>query len=125
MFNASLIAVCGINCGICRAFLRERNPCRGCRVEQKRCKTREGCKMRICKERSGEFCSDCLEFPCARLAHLDERYRTKYGMSVIENLECIRREGLGSFLQKEQRKWVSRNGVLCVHDRKHYKTKLP
>jgi len=31
-FNISDIAACGINCGTCRAYLRERNKCRGCRA---------------------------------------------------------------------------------------------
>lgn len=28
----TLIAPCGINCGICRAYLREKNKCPGCRL---------------------------------------------------------------------------------------------
>jgi hypothetical protein len=27
-----LVAPCGMNCGICRAYLREKNKCPGCRV---------------------------------------------------------------------------------------------
>ncbi len=124
--TASLIAPCGMNCGICRAFLRQKNPCHGCRYAgQNRPKTRLYCKLRVCKKRKGEFCCDCPEFPCARLRHLDERYRTKYGMSEINNLKYIRRNGLEKFLKKEQRKWISSKGVLCVHDRQHYKKAVP
>lgn len=31
MFRKTLIAPCGINCGICLAFLRDKNTCMGCR----------------------------------------------------------------------------------------------
>ena len=76
--------------------------------------------MRLCTERTGRFCYDCAGFPCDRLKHLDKRYRTRYGMSEIENLEYIRDSGLDAFLEKEQSRWVSERGVLCVHDRRYY-----
>lgn len=28
-----LIAPCGINCGVCNAYLRVRNKCQGCRID--------------------------------------------------------------------------------------------
>jgi len=76
--------------------------------------------MRLCIERTGPFCYDCAEFPCDRLRHLDERYRTRYGMSEIENLEYIRDHRLEQFLEHERGRWVSDQGVLCVHDRRYY-----
>jgi hypothetical protein len=41
-------------------------------------------------------------------------------MSEIENLEYIRDHGMEEFLENERRKWVSDNGILCVHDKKYY-----
>lgn len=124
--SGTLIAPCGMNCGICRAYLRERNPCHGCReAEQNIPKSRVSCRMRLCGKRTGRFCHDCAEFPCDRLRHLDRRYRTRYGMSEIENLEYIRDHGLGRFLERERGRWVSGLGVLCVHDRKHYPPRGP
>ncbi len=117
-----LIAPCGMNCGICKAFLRGDNPCRGCRdAEQDKPKTRVNCRLRVCEKRSGNFCCRCAEFPCERLQRLDHRYRTKYGMSEIENLEFIRKNGIRKFVAVERRKWVTKQGIFCVHDKQYYK----
>jgi hypothetical protein len=122
MFSEDLIAPCGINCAICKAHLRPRNPCHGCRdAEQNKPVTRMRCRLRICKKRTGEYCCHCAEIPCDWLKRLDLRYRTRYGMSQIENLEYIRRNGINKFLKNEVKKWVSEKGILCVHDRNYYK----
>jgi hypothetical protein len=121
-FDSKIIAPCGMNCGICRAHLRPSNPCHGCHdVAQNRPKTREHCRLRLCEKRRGKFCCNCAEFPCDDLKRLDNRYRTRYGMSEIENLKYIRDNGITRFVEEEHKKWVSDRGVLCVHDRKYYK----
>jgi hypothetical protein len=117
----SLIAPCGMNCAICRAFLREKNPCNGCRsAELNKPKTRVHCHLRLCDQRTGDFCYACAEFPCDRLKRLDLRYRTRYGMSEIKNLQYIRDNGIRKFLKSEGERWISEEGILCVHDRKYY-----
>lgn len=119
--SCSLIAPCGMNCAVCHARLREKNPCHGCNfAESNKPKTRAFCKIRLCQERKGKFCFECEEFPCARLKHLDERYRTKYGMSEIENLEFIRDKSMDEFIENERKRWLSSKGILCVHDKKYY-----
>jgi len=116
-----LIAPCGMNCAICRAYLRQKNPCHGCRdAALNKPETRIHCRLRVCEKRTGDFCYTCAEFPCDRLKHLDKRYRTRYGMSEIENLEYIRDNGIRKFLTKEREKWVSEQGIFCVHDKKFY-----
>ena len=40
-------------------------------------------------------------FPASRLKTLDKRYRTFYHMSMIENLEYIKKYGMERFLEKE------------------------
>jgi hypothetical protein len=120
-----MIAPCGINCGACRAFLRTKNSCPGCRnIGPDQPKTCVLCKIRLCETRTGPFCFSCEEFPCDQLVHLDKRYRTRYGMSEIENLECIRDSGMEKFLDDENRKWISGDGIICVHDRKWYPQKF-
>lgn len=122
IFNNKLIAPCGINCGICKAYLRQINPCHGCNyVEQNRPKTRENCQIRLCEKRTGKFCYNCTEFSCDKLKKLDSRYRKKYGISEIDNLINIRDNGMELFLNIENKKWVSDKGILCVHDKKYYK----
>ncbi|MFA5801027.1 MAG: hypothetical protein WC911_00980 [Thermoleophilia bacterium] len=38
--------------------------------------------------------------------HLDKRYRTKYGMSMIENLEIIRQVGVRDIFRREKQRWA-------------------
>jgi len=63
------------------------------------------------------FCFECDTFPCARLRRLDKRYRTKYRMSMIENLEVIRDSGVESFVESERERWACPEcgGMQCVH----------
>jgi hypothetical protein len=51
---------------------------------------------------------------------LDKRYRTKYGMSMIENLEFIDKKGIRKFLKNEEGKWTRKGKTLCVHNKKLY-----
>ncbi len=121
--SQTLIAPCGMNCAVCRAYLRPKNPCHGCNFAQEnKPMTRVNCRLRICTKRIGKFCCNCPEFPCDRLRHLDHRYRTKYGMSQIENLEFIREKGIRKFVAAERAKWIcEKKGIFCVHDQKYYK----
>jgi hypothetical protein len=120
--SRNLVAPCGMNCGVCIGHLREKNPCSGCRkIEATGKKTLVLCRIRICVERKGIFCFNCVTFPCNRLKHLDKRYRTRYGMSEIENLEFIRDEGINEFIKSERKKWQSSKGTLCVHDKQYYR----
>ena len=118
---AALIAPCGMNCGLCYAFQGSRTRCPGCRIDGgKKCKTRVDCKIKVCtNRRAGEadFCTSCASFPCQRLQALDKRYRQKYGMSMLENLEKLKAVGIERFLQSERDKWacVGCGGTLCVH----------
>jgi len=120
-FDPGIIAACGINCEVCRAFLRTKNTCPGChKIGPDQPNSCVHCRIRLCEKRTGQFCFSCEEFPCSLLVRLDKRYRSRYGMSEIENLECIRDKGMKKFLDDECRKWVSGDGILCVHDRKWY-----
>jgi uncharacterized protein DUF3795 len=121
--KASLVAPCGMNCSICMAYLREKNKCVGCRniivdtsVSRARCKIK---KCELLQKTETGFCFECESFPCERLKHLDKRYRTKYAMSMIENLQNIERFGVKKFLQHEKTRWACPEcgGAICVHNR--------
>jgi hypothetical protein len=64
------------------------------------------------------FCYECDSFPCRRLKALDKRYRTRYHMSMRENLEFIRDKGMQQFLQREEARWrcPQCGGVICCHN---------
>jgi hypothetical protein len=119
--SPNLIAPCGINCRLCRAYVREKTVCPGCRGD-------DHCKPLSCihgqiktceKSVNGkfEYCFECDELPCKRLAHLDKRYRTRYGLSVIENLKRIKEVGILQFVEEENQKWtcVVCGSMLCMH----------
>jgi len=116
-----LIAPCGMNCGICLAFLRSKNVCPGCRADEAdKPKSRWVCKIKTCvilKNSDYKYCHECAEFPCKRLKQLDKRYRTRYKMSMIDNLENIKKRGIRNFLKEERERWKCREcgGMICVH----------
>ena len=119
--NPTLIAPCGINCSLCRAYARDRKACPGCQGEDpsksKACIT---CPIKNCEKMVKgkiEYCFDCDEFPCKRLAHLDKRYRIKYGTSVIDNLTNIQKIGLINFVKNENKKWTCPEcgSMICMH----------
>lgn len=124
MYNAikySLIAPCGMDCGICMAYLRETNKCPGCRFEYKsKPVTRHRCRIKNCpkmQKANSKFCFRCGSFPCAILKHLDKRYRTKYHMSMIENLKDIQKSGIRKFIRDEKKRWTCTEcgGTISIH----------
>ena len=117
----SLIAPCGMNCAICMAYLREKNKCPGCRGNDiHKPVTRAECKIKNCRtfiEDNSKYCFQCETFPCDKLEHLDKRYRTKYNMSMLENLENIKKSGIRRFVRNEKEMWACSEcgGTICVH----------
>jgi hypothetical protein len=117
-----MIAACGMNCGICIGHLREIKPCGGCfrKDDINKPKQCRSCNIVNCEFLSGTesgFCFDCEKYPCARLKRLDQRYRTRYGMSMIENLEYIHDFGMDRFLVNEEIRWTCNHcgAGLSVH----------
>ena len=116
-----LIAPCGMNCRLCRAYGREKNACPGCRGDDSlKSKTCAACKIKNCeklKKDGHKYCYTCDSFPCAALNHLDDRYRTKYAMSMIENLKSIQELGIRRFTRNEVKRWTCPEcgTILCVH----------
>jgi hypothetical protein len=128
-FTSELISLCGMNCGICRAYLawkhdvpRQRGRvswCKGCLPRGKNCYIKRGCK-RLTKHEV-QSCSEYETMPCAKLAHLDKRYRERYGMSMVENLKILKEKGVDEFLKDQDKKYCCPDcvtGVICVHDNK-------
>lgn len=124
--NICLIAPCGMNCAICMNYLRERNKCPGCRgPDINKRVTRIRCKIKNCEffnDTNQMFCFECMDYPCEKLEHLDNRYKTKYNMSMIENLEYIKNSGINNFLDNEKIRWTCNEcgGTICVHKGRCY-----
>ena len=118
--KSNLIAPCGMNCAICLGYIREENKCQGCRnLSPNFSSYCSKCIIRNCdffKTTKSQFCFDCKKFPCTRLKNLDKRYRLKYGMSMLENLDNIKNLGIKDFISNENKRWKCSNcgKTLCV-----------
>lgn len=119
--TATLIAPCGMNCGLCSGYLRDKKRCPGCNGEdENKPKYCIVCRIKTCAELAGsevKLCYACAKFPCLRLRQLDKRYRTKYGMSMIENLEMIHEIGVDEFVTRQKKRWTCPEcgSLICVH----------
>lgn len=142
MNKENVIAPCGMNCSICARYLALKNDtknqeikipyCSGCRKKNK-CTLQKKCKL--LNKNKIDYCFECPDFPCKRLQKLDQRYRTHYRMSMIENLEFIKKHSLSEFIEKDKEKWqcskcgrlISCHNGLCFKcdlDKLLYKKKL-
>lgn len=106
---AELIAPCGLNCRLCYGYQRKKNKCTGCRSEASDkpsyCVT---CIIKNCahNQTGSMLCFDCEKLPCKRMKDLDKRYRTKYHVSLLQNLQYIRDNGMAAFLIWERQRWT-------------------
>ena len=130
-FTPNMIAPCGMNCGICKAFLAylhrvpykkgEVTHCSGCLIRNKNCAfIKRDCPKKVGKQL--RFCYECADMPCKSLAKTDELYRVRYGMSMIDNQKAIKENGMDAFLksQAEKNRCQSCGDVVSVHDGKCY-----
>jgi hypothetical protein len=130
-FTPDLIAPCGMNCGICKAFFlaysrgvpKQRGKvthCTGCIPRNKNCFIKRGCKKLAKNE--VRFCFECEVLPCKNLDRVDRRYRQRYGMSMVENLRELKEKGVEEFLriQREKYRCPECGDVVSVHDGKCY-----
>jgi hypothetical protein len=122
-----LIAPCGMNCGVCVSYLAMTNDlkkkgfgkkyCPGCLPRGENC-TFMAKQCDLLGKGLVRFCIECKDFPCRRLQDIDKRYRTKYQMSMIENLVFINTHGISKFVEKEATRWQCPKcgGVICCHN---------
>ena len=126
MFQAEMIAPCGLDCNICSQALIEHDPCQGCNGPDDRkpefCANI--CGIILCRKRrenGNEYCDECPDFPCEDVMEKENRYTTKYPHreSPLENLRMIREQGMAAFLEQEQQLWTCPgcDQPYSVHDR--------
>jgi hypothetical protein len=121
VFERYHLAPCGINCGTCTAYLRNRNKCSGCMsVNGSNIPHCISCSIRNCELLSNtdsKFCSQCDQFPCRKIKNIDKRYRIRYKTGLIQNLLTINEKGVEAYLLDETKRWTcsSCGAVLSVH----------
>jgi len=115
------IAPCGANCVTCMSYLKKAKSCPGCRDNNinkpfhcVRCRIKNCDELR---DNNFDYCFECRKFPCKRMKQLDNRYRTNYNFSMIENLENIKKNGIEEFIEGEKKRWICSicGGIISVH----------
>lgn len=120
VFVKNLIAPCGIYCGVCYAYLRDKNKCQGCRIDfENKPRSCVACTIANCEKLAGfesGFCYECDKM-CQRMKRLDKRYRERYGTSLIGNLMYIKENGVQAFLEieKEKRTCNDCGKIVSIH----------
>jgi len=133
--DSSLIAVCGMNCALCSSYLALKNDlkskgmkmpyCTGCRLKNKNCSfLKKYCTKLSANEVS--FCFECTSFPCGHLKKIDYQYTQRYHISMIENLQFIKANGLEKFVDQQMQNWKCPNctGLICCHNGLCYNCQL-
>ncbi len=128
--SQELIAPCGMNCGICSSYLAYKNNlkgkgftnCIGCRARNKQCAfLKKRCKddLKLLKGKI-QFCFECNCYPCEALNGLDNRYRQRFGMSMIDNLNEIKSKGIDYFIENQEIKYRCKKcgNFISVHSKK-------
>ena len=121
-FDETLLAPCGVNCGVCyrRVMPRRRGkPCGGCLGDGAgRAGACRECAIRECAaNKELRLCAACRAGPCARLRNLDGSYRKRYGVSPRENGRRALEAGVAAFMKEELAAWTCRcGGLISLHD---------
>lgn len=129
-FSLELMAPCGMNCGVCKAYLAysrgvpkqkgKVTHCAGCLPRGKNCFIKRGYKK--LRGNRVRFCFECESMPCKNLDRIDRRYRERYGASLIENLRMIEERGVEEFLRTQREKYECPEcgDVVSIHNGKCY-----
>lgn len=90
------VPACGIFCGGCPTYIREKNPCLGAEMNKARC---EKCKTfhLCCLDKGVSFCHECPSYPCTKLKGFAKRW-LKYGQDQLENQKILKENGVEHFL---------------------------
>ncbi len=91
-----------MNCGICKAYLAysrgvpykkgEISHCTGCLVRNKNCAFIKRDCEKVGKKHI-RFCYECAGMPCKNLSKIDDYYKARFGMSMVENQKVMREKG--------------------------------
>ena len=127
--TAELIGPCGTNCALCASYLAysagvpkkrgEVSHCAGCRPRDKPCAFIKRRCARLARKEI-DFCFECGLMPCPDLLRVDKLYRSKYGMSMVANLEFLKAKGMTAFLKRQMKEHACPEcgDIVCVHDGK-------
>ena len=125
--SEELIAPCGMNCAICSKYLSytnnlKRSQCKVCRPGNKSCNYlfAKCSGANVAQNKNSVFCFECCQYPCKEINRMDKRYKKNYHMSVKENLDTIKNQGISEFIQEQyvQYSCSKCGGLISIHNRK-------
>lgn len=91
------IPACGVFCGGCPSYTRDKKPCPGAEENKTRC---EKCRTfhLCCVEKGIAHCYQCYLFPCTKFKGFAKRW-LKYGQDFIENQKFLKQVGEVEFIR--------------------------
>jgi hypothetical protein len=90
-----------MNCMVCYKYLSNQ-PCAGCAALGGKPAHRQ-CRIRRCAgERGLSHCFLFGEFPCRLIKNLDKSYKTRYGVSLVEDALAAKEMGIAPFLTAQR-----------------------
>ena len=100
------IPACGVFCGGCPIYTRNKKPCLGAELNKVRC---ERCKTfhLCCLEKGITHCYQCDTFPCNKFKGFAKRW-LKYGQNFIENQKLLAKVGSEEFIRIYNKKTNNR-----------------
>ena len=103
------IPACGVFCGGCPIYTREKSPCKGAEQNGSRC---EKCKTfhLCCLEKRITHCFQCSDFPCTKFKRFTKRW-LKYGQNFIENQKLLKNVGEVKFLKYYNERVLDRSSA--------------
>lgn len=120
VISPEMLAPCGVVCTACVGRLKQTGRCGGCLGPEEHMSARcRNCDRKACAGAKGlTWCFECEEFPCKRIKTLDKSYRTRYGVSLVQNGLDAREMGVEAFLAGQRQRWLCPEcgGIVCQHD---------
>ncbi len=117
--NYPSIGACGIDCYLCPMHhVRKDDGCPGCTAPVASGTGGRWCVIARCavRDRQYETCGECPEFPCVRLEGLDESDSFVTHRNTMENLRCIRENGIAGFVVRQERRVAVLRSMLTEFD---------
>jgi hypothetical protein len=129
--SKELIAPCGMNCAVCSRYLSyannlKKSKCSGCRPRQEKCTYLYGKCAGINNNKitkNAKYCIECDKYPCKQIDRIDKRYKTNYKMSMKENLENIKKNGINTFVKEQYEKYKCSDcgSLISIHNNRCFK----
>ena len=120
--DTNMFAPCGMNCKVCYKHCNSKEMCPGCLYDNlEKPKHCQKCKIKNClKDKNFKYCFKCSNYPCKLIKNLDKSYRKNYKVSLIENSNFVKNNGLKPFMEKEKSKYIciKCGGIISIHDGK-------